>query len=97
MIITVMTMGIGGSILMAAALGFLGLGAVPPTPEWGSMIGDGIPFLRQAPWMWMLIAGVGCSLVGFLYLHVAGSRAPGTKLAPPALVDGVVVPSHPVE
>jgi len=50
-IIVQMTMGIGGAILMAAALGFLGLGAVPPLPEWGAMIGDGIPFLRQAPWM----------------------------------------------
>jgi peptide/nickel transport system permease protein len=46
-----MTMGVGGAILMTAALGFLGLGAAPPKPEWGAMIGDGIPFLRQAPWL----------------------------------------------
>lgn len=45
------TMGIGGAILSAAALGFLGLGAQPPAPEWGAMIGDGVPFLRQAPYM----------------------------------------------
>ncbi len=43
------TMGIGGSILTAAALGFLGLGAQPPMPEWGAMISDGVPFLRQSP------------------------------------------------
>jgi len=43
------TLGVGGAILFAAALGFLGLGAQPPSPEWGAMIGDGIPFLRQAP------------------------------------------------
>ena len=61
-----MTMGIGGAILMAAALGFLGLGAVPPTPEWGSMIGDGIPFLRQAPWM-VFFPGIAImiSVLGF--------------------------------
>jgi peptide/nickel transport system permease protein len=50
-IIVQMTMGVGGAILMAAALGFLGLGSVPPTPEWGAMISDGIPFLVQAPWL----------------------------------------------
>ena len=65
-LIVQMTMGIGGSILMAAALGFLGLGAVPPTPEWGSMIGDGIPFLRQAPWM-VFFPGIAImiSVLGF--------------------------------
>ena len=45
------TMGIGGTILGAAALGFLGLGAQPPAPEWGVMISDGVPFLRQQPHM----------------------------------------------
>ncbi|MCX7670850.1 MAG: glutathione ABC transporter permease, partial [Anaerolineae bacterium] len=42
---------IGGAILFAAALGFLGLGAQPPAPEWGAMISDGIPFLRTDPHM----------------------------------------------
>ena len=50
-IIVGMTMGVGGAILTAAALGFLGLGSPPPTPEWGAMVGDGIPFLIQAPWL----------------------------------------------
>jgi ABC-type dipeptide/oligopeptide/nickel transport system permease subunit len=36
------TMGIGGAILTAAVLGFLGLGAQPPAPEWRVMIGDGL-------------------------------------------------------
>lgn len=45
------TMGIGGAILSAAALGFLGLGAQPPMPEWGAMISEGVPFLRQNPHM----------------------------------------------
>jgi peptide/nickel transport system permease protein len=45
------TMGIGGAILTTAALGFLGLGAQPPAPEWGAMVGDGVAFLRQSPHM----------------------------------------------
>lgn len=45
------TLGVGGAILFAAALGFLGLGAQPPAPEWGAMIGDAIPFLRTSPHM----------------------------------------------
>ncbi len=48
-IIVQMTLGVGGAILFAAALGFLGLGVQPPQPEWGAMISDGIPFLRQSP------------------------------------------------
>lgn len=48
-IIVSATLGIGGTILTAAALGFLGLGAQPPAPEWGAMISDGVPFLRQSP------------------------------------------------
>ena len=45
------TLGVGGAILSAAALGFLGLGAQPPAPEWGAMISDGVPYLRQTPHM----------------------------------------------
>lgn len=48
-IIVQMTLGVGGAIIFAAALGFLGLGVQPPRPEWGAMIADGLPFLRQAP------------------------------------------------
>jgi len=50
-IIVQVTLGVGGAILFAAALGFLGLGVQPPIPEWGAMISDGIPFLRQSPYM----------------------------------------------
>ena len=50
-IIVQVTIGVGGAILTAAALGFLGLGAQPPAPEWGAMIADGTPFLRQSPHM----------------------------------------------
>jgi ABC-type dipeptide/oligopeptide/nickel transport system permease subunit len=43
------TLQIGGAILSAAALGFLGLGAQPPIPEWGTMLSKGRDFLRVAP------------------------------------------------
>ena len=41
----------GWSILNAAGLSFLGLGAQPPTPEWGLMLSDGRGLLREAPWL----------------------------------------------
>jgi dipeptide transport system permease protein len=44
-------LGISDAILEAAALGFLGLGAQPPTPEWGSMLADSREFIRAAPWI----------------------------------------------
>jgi peptide/nickel transport system permease protein len=40
-----------GYILLGSALGFLGLGVIPPTPEWGGMIADGRQYLRAAPWI----------------------------------------------
>ncbi|MBV9053375.1 MAG: ABC transporter permease subunit [Hyphomicrobiales bacterium] len=44
-------LGVSDAILEAAALGFLGLGAQPPTPEWGAMVGDGREFIRSEPWI----------------------------------------------
>jgi dipeptide transport system permease protein len=45
------TLGFSSAILDAAALGFLGLGAQPPTPEWGSMLADALEFLQRAWWV----------------------------------------------
>jgi cationic peptide transport system permease protein len=42
------------AILDIAALGFLGLGAQPPSPEWGSMVAQGMDNLFLAPWTWTL-------------------------------------------
>jgi peptide/nickel transport system permease protein len=38
-------------ILLGSSLGFLGLGAQPPAPEWGVMIADGYSFLARSPWI----------------------------------------------
>jgi peptide/nickel transport system permease protein len=42
---------LGYAFLNIGALGFLGLGAQSPTPEWGLMLSEGRAFLRQAPWL----------------------------------------------
>ncbi len=44
-------LGVSNAILEAAALGFLGLGAQPPTPEWGAMLADAREFIRSNPWI----------------------------------------------
>jgi peptide/nickel transport system permease protein len=50
-IIVVSTLGVATTILAGAGLSFLGLGAQPPTPEWGSMLSGGRDYLRQAWWV----------------------------------------------
>jgi len=45
------TLSVGSAILAAAGLSFLGLGAQPPTPEWGSMLAGGRQFLTTSPWV----------------------------------------------
>jgi len=44
-------LGVSEAILEAAALGFLGLGAQPPVPEWGAMLADAREFIRSNPWI----------------------------------------------
>jgi dipeptide transport system permease protein len=45
------TLGISSAVLDAAALGFLGLGAQPPTPEWGTMLADSRQYIERAYWV----------------------------------------------
>jgi dipeptide transport system permease protein len=45
------TLGFSNAILDAAALGFLGLGAQPPIPEWGTMLADAREFVLRAWWV----------------------------------------------
>jgi dipeptide transport system permease protein len=45
------TLGFSSAILDAAALGFLGLGAQPPTPEWGTMLASAREFVQRAWWV----------------------------------------------
>ena len=48
-IIVFATLGLGISVLQAAALGFLGLGAQPPQAEWGAMLSEGRKYIQLAP------------------------------------------------
>jgi dipeptide transport system permease protein len=45
------TLSFSNAILEAAALGFLGMGAQPPTPEWGTMLASAREFIMRAPWV----------------------------------------------
>jgi len=49
-VLVLATLGIAGAILTASGLSFLGLGAQPPTPEWGAMLTAGRTYLRQSWW-----------------------------------------------
>ncbi|MFS0655782.1 ABC transporter permease [Bacillus sp. 179-C3.3 HS] len=55
------TLAIGTAIIEAAALGFLGLGAQAPSPEWGKMLADARPYLVQAPWT-LIFPGIAIML-----------------------------------
>ncbi|MCK4314485.1 MAG: ABC transporter permease, partial [Anaerolineae bacterium] len=66
-IIVQATMGLASAILWAGALGFLGLGAIPPEPEWGAMLGDSYRFLTSGAWWAVLFPGLAImlSVLGF--------------------------------
>lgn len=55
------TLAVATAILEAAALGFLGLGAEPPMPEWGKMLADSKDYLQSAPWT-MIFPGLSIML-----------------------------------
>ena len=50
-IIVLSTLALPAAILSTTALGFLGLGAQPPEPDWGLILKDGINYMRSAPWI----------------------------------------------
>ena len=57
------TMGLASAILSAAALGFLGLGAIPPEAEWGAMLGDSYRFLTSGAWWAVVFPGLAIMLI----------------------------------
>jgi peptide/nickel transport system permease protein len=67
-IIVRMSLDMGTIILTAAGLGFLGLGAQPPTPEWGLMVSDGRQFLVDQWWV-STLPMVGFHTPGFRHSH----------------------------
>lgn len=69
-IIVSATMSIASMILAASALSYLGMGAQPPTPEWGNMLSMAKGFMTQAPYM-LWFPGI-CLLLASLAINLAG-------------------------
>ena len=76
-----LTLDMAGIILTAAGLGFLGLGAQPPAPEWGAMVSSGRQYLLDQWWvatipgLAIFIVSLGFNLLGDGLRDVADSRA----------------------
>jgi dipeptide transport system permease protein len=64
------TLSFSTAILDAAALGFLGMGAQPPTPEWGTMLADAREFIQRAWWV-VTIPGIAI-LITVLAINLIG-------------------------
>lgn len=65
-VIVQLTLRMGTIVLTAAGLGFLGLGAQPPTPEWGAMVSDGRNYLVDQWWMSTLPGlAIALTVLGF--------------------------------
>lgn len=64
------TMGVGGRIMMAASMSYIGIGVQPPTPEWGAMLSDSRDFIMRYPYM-CLIPGL-CIMMVVLSLNLLG-------------------------
>jgi peptide/nickel transport system permease protein len=69
-VIVLSTLGLGNALLIAATLSFLGLGAQPPSPEWGAMLSQGREFIfgywwiATFPGLAILLAVLGANLLG---------------------------------
>ena len=68
--IVVTTLEVANAILLSATLSFLGMGAQPPSPEWGAMLNEGRRYIRTAWWMitfpglMIMISVLGINLLG---------------------------------
>ncbi|RFU83483.1 ABC transporter permease subunit [Streptomyces triticagri] len=73
-----------GVALALAALGFLGIGAQPPSPEWGRLLAENQPYVERAPWSVLAPAAV-LALLGALAVTAShGVRLPWRKRGRPA-------------
>ncbi len=70
--IVLATLDLGNAVLFTATLSFLGLGAQPPTPEWGAMLNAGREYIRYAPWT-MVFPGLALFLT-VMAVNLIGDR-----------------------
>ncbi len=79
------TLDVATAILSGTALSYLGMGAKPPTPEWGLMLSDGRNFIRNAWWVGtfpglaITITVIGINLMGDALRDALDPRLRGTK------------------
>ena len=85
-LIVVATLGVSSAVLAAAGLSFLGLGAQPPSPEWGAMLSAGRDYFTQASWI-MIYPGrrdhghsAGVQPIGRRHPRGARSQAEGEAM-----------------
>ena len=71
-LIVLTSLDLGNAVLATATLSFLGLGAQPPTPEWGAMLNAGREYIRYAPWT-MLFPGAALFLA-VMAVNLVGDR-----------------------
>jgi ABC-type dipeptide/oligopeptide/nickel transport system permease subunit len=71
-LIVIATLDLGSAVLFTATLSFLGLGAQPPTPEWGAMLNAGREYVRYAPWT-MVFPGLALFLT-VMAVNLVGDR-----------------------
>ena len=71
-LIVITTLDLGSAVLFTATLSFLGLGAQPPTPEWGAMLNAGREYVRYAPWT-MIFPGLALFLT-VMSVNLVGDR-----------------------
>jgi peptide/nickel transport system permease protein len=82
--LVLMAMDFGNAIIITAALSFLGLGAVPPTPEWGAMVAEGRELVDQwwistFPGIAILMVAIACNFVGDALRDAIDPRARGNQ------------------
>lgn len=79
-VIVAATIGIGQAIVLEATLGFLGMGAQPPTPSWGAMMSNGTAYLFISPWviifpgLAMMVTVFGFNLFGDALVDIMDIR-----------------------
>jgi ABC-type dipeptide/oligopeptide/nickel transport system permease subunit len=71
-LVVLATLDLGNAVLFTATLSFLGLGAQPPTPEWGAMLNAGRDYVRYAPWT-MIYPGLALFLT-VMAVNLVGDR-----------------------
>ena len=82
-ILVMASLRVAGTILQASTLSFLGLGAQPPTAEWGAMLSTGRDYMRYAPWLTtypglaIMVTVLGINLLGDGFRDILDPRLRG--------------------